>query len=101
MLLLGVVRLAAYRRGIRPGRRPDGSFPARQPTHTVGQDLTVASGSFLASPLVGLAQEATAGWSPVGGRPEVGTQVVAQLHLSRQAHDRDCRRPARRQTVAG
>jgi hypothetical protein len=37
MRLIGVVRLAADRRGSRRDRRPDGGFPARPPTHTPGE----------------------------------------------------------------
>jgi hypothetical protein len=43
MLRLGALHLAADRRGSRPGpqaRGPEGSFPARPPTHIIGQDLT-------------------------------------------------------------
>ena len=44
MLLFGALRLAADRRGGKLGRRPDGSFLARPPTHTVGHFQTVADG---------------------------------------------------------
>jgi hypothetical protein len=42
MLLFGALRLAADRCGSKLGRRPDGSFLARPPTHNVGQKLTFA-----------------------------------------------------------
>lgn len=49
MLHLEVVRLAAYRRGSRPGRRPDGSSPTRQPTRTVGHFLSLKNVGFALS----------------------------------------------------
>jgi hypothetical protein len=57
MRLIGAVRLAADRRGSRRGRRPDGGFPARPPTHTSGQSRSSATGCNTALQLLGKAKQ--------------------------------------------
>lgn len=51
MLPGGAVLHAADRCGSRSDRRPEGSFQARPPTHTVGQERTVAVDGFAPSQL--------------------------------------------------
>lgn len=68
MLLFGAVRLAAYRLGSKSGRRPDGSFPARPPTHAVGHVPPLATDSLRATTVTVFAQTMTAMFSPKGGQ---------------------------------
>ena len=51
MLPGGAVLHAADRCGSRSDRRPEGSFQARPPTHTVGHLRVLAKGSFMATQL--------------------------------------------------
>lgn len=70
MLVFGALRFAADRRGGKLGRRPDGSFLARPPTQTVGQQPTVATDS---SPGTHCAEAGFVALEPIPtGRPAGG-----------------------------